>query len=932
MTPPPDDRHDSSRRLPPLPFLPAELSAAPPPERWDDWEEYDPAVWPRKRKRQLRLVPTICFNCESACGLLAYVDRESGEITKFEGNPKHPGSRGRVCAKGPATLNQVEDPQRILHPLKRVGARGSGQWERVGWDHVLEVFGERIGRALREGRRTEVMYHVGRPGHDGTMDRILKAWGVDGHNSHTNVCSSGARVGYTLVCGSDRPSPDYANARAILLLSAHLESGHYFNPHAQRIIEGRQRGAPLIVMDPRLSNTAAKADLWLPTWPGSEATVLLGILRLMLQSGTWDREFVERWTNWRATLQRLRREAQEGAAAGATGRASDGIAEESAGPKESGDSGEFADFEQAFRQHLEPYDEARVERESGLPPERLRRAAELLGGALGGLASHVWRGPATGNLGGWQIARALELLNVFTGSVGTEGGTSPHGWHKFVPAAHMKPPAQSVWNELLYPLDYPLAYHEQSPLLPYLVTPEKRIDVYFTRVFNPVWTYPDGTAWIEMLCDEERVGLHAALTPTWNETARYADYVLPMGLASERHDLMSQETHAGAWIGFRQPVARALAERDGHPVEFTWQTNPGEVWEEEEFFFELSWAIDPDGALGVRRHFESPYRPGEKLTITEHYRWIFENSVPGLPEAAAAEGLQPLAYMRPHGAFEVNRDVYRRPAPEQQGRVKAFATPSGQLEIYSPTLDEWGWPEHALPGSIESQVARAALADGEMVLVPTFRLAVLIHSRSANAPWLTEIAHKNPLWVHPADARRLGIDESDLVRVETEIGHFVLRPFVTEGLLPGIVACSHHLGRWHRSGDHDASGWASAEVEITRRPSDDPDAPGEIWRWRRLGEPDGALNWWRESGVHQNITFPVQPDPISGMHCWHQKVRVRRAEPGDRFGDIEVHRGRARHAYERWRAMTRRPPGQLRRPLWFARAVRPDDSAFRIRP
>ena len=77
------------------------------------------------------LVPTTCFNCESACGLLAYVDRDDLTIKKFEGNPAHPGSRGRNCAKGPATINQVNDPERILHPLRRVGERGSGQFERV---------------------------------------------------------------------------------------------------------------------------------------------------------------------------------------------------------------------------------------------------------------------------------------------------------------------------------------------------------------------------------------------------------------------------------------------------------------------------------------------------------------------------------------------------------------------------------------------------------------------------------------------------------------------------------------------------------------------------------------------------------------------------------------------------------------------------------
>src|SRR5947209_10652892 len=105
---------------------PGGLASFPPPERWHDWIEFDPSQWPRKVSKHYRLIPTICFNCEAACGLLAYVDRTSGSIRKFEGNPAHPGSRGRNCAKGPASLNQVNDPERIRYPMRRVGPRGGG--------------------------------------------------------------------------------------------------------------------------------------------------------------------------------------------------------------------------------------------------------------------------------------------------------------------------------------------------------------------------------------------------------------------------------------------------------------------------------------------------------------------------------------------------------------------------------------------------------------------------------------------------------------------------------------------------------------------------------------------------------------------------------------------------------------------------------------
>src|SRR6188768_3458331 len=255
----------------------------PDPSEWDNYVDYESTSWPKKDRRNYWIIPSICFNCESACGILAYVDKEKMDVRKIEGNPLHPGSRGRTCAKGVVTPNQLEDPDRILYPLKRTGARGEGGWARTTWDEALTEIGGRIRKAIVEGRRKELMYHVGRPGEDGYANRVLQAWGLDGHNSHTNVCSSSARLAHFLWTGADRPSPDHANARTILLLSSHLESGHYFNPHAQRVI------------DPRLSNTSAKADMWLPANPGTEAALLLAIARELISSGRYNKEFVRRW-------------------------------------------------------------------------------------------------------------------------------------------------------------------------------------------------------------------------------------------------------------------------------------------------------------------------------------------------------------------------------------------------------------------------------------------------------------------------------------------------------------------------------------------------------------------------------------------------------------------------------------------------------------
>jgi anaerobic selenocysteine-containing dehydrogenase len=922
------------------PMTVRDLASCPPPERWQDWMEYDAKAWPRKVERRYELIPTICFNCEAACGLLAYVDKESGRVKKFEGNPYHPGSRGRNCAKGPATINQVNDPERILYPLKRAGKRGEGKWERTTWDEALDTFASKIRAAIVEDRRDEVMYHVGRPGHDGYMERVLGAWGVDGHNSHTNVCSSSARFGYQLWSGMDRPSPDHANARFILLISSHLETGHYFNPQAQRIIEGKMKGAKLAVMDPRLSNTASMADYWLPTWPGSETAVLLAMARILLVEQLYNRDFVRRWVNWQEYL----------------------------AAEHQGESQTLEHFIEVLLDLYAQYTPAYAAKESGVSEEVIVDIARQIGQAGTAFAAHTWRAATAGNLGGWQVSRALWFLSVLTGSIGTPGGTAPNAWNKFVPAPFLKPGPSEVWNELLFPPEYPLANYEMSILLPYFLREGRgKLAAYFTRVYNPVWTNPDGTSWIEMLTNEQQVELHAALTPVWSETAWYADYVLPMGVASERHDLMSQETHAARCIGFRQPVLRLYQERHGQPVQYTYEANPGEVWEEDEFWIELSWRIDPDGSLGIRRYFESPYRPGEKLSILEYYRWIFENSVPGLPEAAAREQLSPLEYMQKYGAFEIPQeeapvfqlhertlkaaDLEQAEVDEQNGLVKrngtaigvmidgkaceGFPTPSRKLEFYSPTLREWGWPEYSVPSTIDSHVHPSALHHelGEYLLIPTFRLPTLIHTRSGNAKWLYEISNANPVWIHPVDAERMGVQSGDLVRVTTEIGYYVNRAWVTEGIRPGIVACSHHLGRWRLETNSGSDRWASALVELGR-------AENGTWRMRSLegvrpfesDDPDSARIFWREGGVHQNLTFPVHPDPISGMHCWHQKVTVEPAREGDRYGDVFVDTAKAYDVYKRWLAMTRpqlERADNLRRPLWMIRPYRPATSVFK---
>ncbi|MCI0442244.1 formate dehydrogenase, partial [bacterium] len=418
------------------------------------------------------------------------------------------------------------------------------------------------------------------------------------------------------------------------------------------------------------------------------------------------------------------------------------------------------------------------------------------------------------------------------------------------------------------------------------------------------------------------------------------------------------------WIAFRQPVLREAARRMGKRVAFTYEVNPGEVWEEDEFWIELSWRIDPDGSLGIKQHFISPYRAGEKITIDEYYQYIFEHTA-GLPEKAAAEGLTALDYMRKYGAFEVEQTSYNKHLKELgseelkgtkvddkssviyknggpigvmvNGKAFAgFATPSRKQEFFSQTLVDWGWPEYRIPVYIKSHVhpEKIHFEAGEFPLVPTFRLPTLIHTRSGNAKWLMEISNRNPVLMHTKDARGLGLKNGDLVRVTTEIGYFVDRVWVTEGMMPGVVACSHHLGRWRRKQDPPANRWATNLVSIQQQ---------ETGKWKmscrngirpyKSTDADSARIFWSDGGVHQNITFPVHPDPISGMHCWHQKVKIEKAQTNDHYGDVIVDTEKSFQIYKEWLKMARPAPGPngLRRPLWLNRPLRPAEEMFYIK-
>lgn len=239
--------------------------------------------------------------CWLRCGLIAYVDGESGRLLKVTGNPEHPISRGYVCGERIGHIvDFIYHPDQLKHPLKRVGERGSGSWQRVSWDQALDEIAQKLNGliakygpeclAVVEGTYRTDLYWA--------RSRFLFALGNPGNVSAPGtICACNDIALQHCIYGTCTQYPDIANSRCIVVDGRNLPMAAPLHWH--RIIERKRSGEEvhLIVLDPRCTMTAKKADYWLQLRPGTDAGVFLAWLHIMIHDNLYDRDFVERWTN-----------------------------------------------------------------------------------------------------------------------------------------------------------------------------------------------------------------------------------------------------------------------------------------------------------------------------------------------------------------------------------------------------------------------------------------------------------------------------------------------------------------------------------------------------------------------------------------------------------------------------------------------------------
>lgn len=241
-----------------------------------------------------KTVRTICFECHSRCGVFLSV--KDGKVTGVKGDKDHPFSRGYTCPKGRACMEMIYHPERITTPLIRKGRRGSGDYRQASWDEALDIISGRL-MEIRDTYGPEaVVFGSGTTrGMAPYLNRFLTLFGSPNFMAPSNMSGGPIVVGSAATCGFGLVDPDYARSDCILLWAHNPENswpGLYLND----INQGLKNGARLIVVDPRGTNFAKRADHWLQIRPGTDVALALSFIHVIMENGLYDAGFVEKWT------------------------------------------------------------------------------------------------------------------------------------------------------------------------------------------------------------------------------------------------------------------------------------------------------------------------------------------------------------------------------------------------------------------------------------------------------------------------------------------------------------------------------------------------------------------------------------------------------------------------------------------------------------
>jgi anaerobic selenocysteine-containing dehydrogenase len=730
-------------------------------------------------------IPAFCTQCRSRCGCVAIVD--GGRLVGLEPLADHPTGE-KLCPKGRAAPELVYHTDRLTRPMRRMNAKGASDpgWRPIGWDEALDEIASRMAAIATAHGPEQVAFSVTTP--SGThisdsiawIERLIRAFGSPNTIYGTEICNWHKDYATRFTFGHDIGTPDFAHTDCVVLwgnnpmatwLARSVEIGHAL-----------KRGARLVVVDPRPTAFARRADQWLRVRPGTDQVVALGLANLLIAGERFDAQFAGRWTNGpllvRADTGRFLRESDL-VAGGRTeilyARGHDGrlLAYDSARGNwlDRGGTpvlrselnvvarGETVACHSAFAlfaRAAAAYPPERVAELTGVEPAALANAAEVIATAPSA-AYYAWNGVGQ-SITATQTDRAIAILYALTGSYGQRGGNVPGSAAPFVdisgedllsceqrakalgfaqrplgPGLHGWVTARDVYRAVLAANPYPV-----------------RMLVSFGT--NLIVSQPDTELAERAL---ERLEFHVHADFFLNPTARYADIVLPVATSWEREGLRTG--FDASLRGLRRVQLRAPVIA---PV--------GQSRSDTDIVLALA------ARLGLAdRFFGCDADRGHDTVLSK--TGLSVANLRSVPEGVEIDGKVP---------------IEAHAGETGDGVAQGFPTPTKRVEIYSERLLAAGY--RPLP---TFEPADLIPADERYPLrLGSAKTVAYCHSQHRNIASLRRLVPDPVVEIAPPDARARAIAEGDWVRIRTNEGTTIARAAIVSGLAPGAVFGQH--GWW----------------------------------------------------------------------------------------------------------------------------------------
>ena len=487
----------------------------------------------------IRVEKSICSICNphSHCGLDLYI--KDGEIIKVEGMMEHMSSKGTLCSKGAATRQYVYHEDRIKTPLKRVGPKGSGNFDEISWEEAYSTIADKFNNLKKEGTPEQAAFFVGftkwmRP----FVQRLAHTYGTPNYCSESSTCFKSMNLAWKLNFGA-MGGPDMPNTNCLLVWTS---NPMYTNTtQAQMIMDKKENGMKMIVVDPRITPMATLADIHLQLRPGTDGALALGMGHVIVENGWYDKELVDKY---------------------------------------------FHGFDE-YKSYIKDFTPEKTEELTGVPKEKIIAAAELY--------SHVKpaafvpsASPVVHHTNGLQNYRAAMLLVGLTGNYDVKGGNFvkqdswlesasgfPSRYQSYItpkPLSEMKPRIGSadlpVWMDL--------TYEAQAMYLPKQIHEGKPYPITHVMGFGMNYRmWPDSENMLNAL---KKLEFFVNTEIFMTDTCKYADIVLPVCTSVERSELKS---YNNGYIIYTKPAIQPL-----------FQSKP-----DSEIIFELAKRLDIDDDL-----------------------------------------------------------------------------------------------------------------------------------------------------------------------------------------------------------------------------------------------------------------------------------------------------------------------------------------------